>query len=135
MPSLDPVRRGKASVTPTSWHCLTILGPILALARPAGEALAQGPERGVSVVEKRVALVIGNGAYATAPLRNPVNDARAMAQTLRGLGFDVIARENLGQIEMRRAMLEFGRRLLDGGVGLFYYRGGEVGVRCARRAP
>ena len=36
----------------------------------------------------RVALVIGNGDYRTAPLKNPVNDARAMASALRGLGFD-----------------------------------------------
>src|SRR6266487_3790126 len=42
--------------------------------------------------ERRVALVIGNSAYTNSPLRNPVNDARAMARTLKGLGFDVIAR-------------------------------------------
>jgi len=40
--------------------------------------------------EQRIALVIGNGDYKTAPLRNPPNDARLMARTLRGLGFDVI---------------------------------------------
>ena len=34
--------------------------------------------------ERRVALVIGNAAYDMAPLRNPVNDARAMAARLRG---------------------------------------------------
>ena len=33
--------------------------------------------------ERRVALVIGNAAYDSASLRNPVNDARAMAATLR----------------------------------------------------
>jgi Caspase domain len=41
--------------------------------------------------ERRVALVIGNAAYDMAPLRNPVNDARAMAATLRTLGFAVTA--------------------------------------------
>lgn len=38
---------------------------------------------------KRVALVIGNGAYRDAPLRNPVNDASDMAKALKKLGFSV----------------------------------------------
>jgi len=82
-------------------------------------AFAQTP----STAEKRVALVIGNGAYASSPLRNPVNDARAMATTLRGLGFDVLAREDVTDKEMRRAILEFGDRLKGGGVGLFFFAG------------
>ena len=73
--------------------------------------------------ERRLALVIGNGAYASTPLKNPVNDARAMAQALRGLGFDVIAHENASYKDMRRAVIEFGDRLQGGGVGLFYYAG------------
>jgi formylglycine-generating enzyme required for sulfatase activity len=73
--------------------------------------------------EKRVALVIGNSAYPTSPLRNPVNDARAMARTLRGIGFEVLAHENLSQKEMRRAIIEFGDRLGGGGGGLFYFAG------------
>lgn len=73
--------------------------------------------------EKRVALVIGNGAYATSPLKNPVNDARAMAQALKSLGFDVIARENVGEKDMRRAIFDFGDKLQGGGVGLFFYAG------------
>ena len=39
---------------------------------------------------KRIALVIGNGSYKDAPLKNPVNDARAMAEALKGQGFEVI---------------------------------------------
>ncbi|HEX3145642.1 MAG TPA: caspase family protein, partial [Pyrinomonadaceae bacterium] len=38
---------------------------------------------------RRIALVIGNGAYATAPpLKNPPNDARDIAAALKTLGFD-----------------------------------------------
>ena len=37
----------------------------------------------------RSALVIGNADYDSRPLRNPVNDARAMSRTLRELGFSV----------------------------------------------
>jgi len=40
--------------------------------------------------EQRMALVIGNGDYANAPLRNPPNDAVAMAAALRACGFNVI---------------------------------------------
>src|SRR6266568_7302341 len=81
--------------------------------------------------ESRVALVIGNGAYANSPLRNPVNDARAMARTLKGLGFDVIARENVAEKEMRRAIFEFGDKLKGGGVGVFFFAG--HGIQLAGR--
>ena len=47
--------------------------------------------------EKRVALVIGNGAYASAPLKNPANDARDMGAALRALGFEVIEKTNASQ--------------------------------------
>ena len=74
--------------------------------------------------ERRVALVIGNGAYADSPLKNPVNDSREMTQALRNLGFDVIERNNADQKTMRRAIIEFGDRLRShGGVGLFYFSG------------
>ena len=38
--------------------------------------------------ETRVALVIGNASYEREPLRNPVNDARAVSKKLRSLGFE-----------------------------------------------
>ncbi len=74
--------------------------------------------------ESRVALVIGNAAYAgDAALRNPVNDARAMKRVLEASGFEVIARENAGRREMSRAVHEFRSRLRPGGVAVFYYSG------------
>ncbi len=42
---------------------------------------------------KRLALVIGNAAYTVGALKNPVNDARAVAQALREMDYDVIYRE------------------------------------------
>jgi uncharacterized caspase-like protein len=68
-------------------------------------------------------LVIGNGAYAEGRLSNPVNDARAVARTLRAVGFEVLSHENLDFIGMRRAVAEFGEQMGEGGVGLFYYSG------------
>lgn len=73
---------------------------------------------------ERVALVIGNGAYeSTAPLRNPVNDARDLGSALEQLGFEVIRAENQSLNEMKRAVREFGTRLASGAVGLFFFAG------------
>jgi uncharacterized caspase-like protein len=79
--------------------------------------------------EPRTALVIGNSAYPDTPLRNPVNDVRAIAKSLRELGFTVLAYENASKKTMETAVIEFGRRLADGGVGLFYYAGHGLQVR------
>ncbi len=95
----------------------------------------QGPSRDITVEgmrsERRVASVIGNGAYPTTRLRNPVNDARAIARTLREVGFEVLAHENLNQKEIRRAIIEFGNRLAEGGIGLIYFAG--HGLQVASR--
>jgi uncharacterized caspase-like protein len=65
-----------------------------------------------AAAENKVALVSGNAAYGgTNELRNPVNDARAMANALQALSFDVIERENAGQREMNRAIAQFGMKL------------------------
>jgi formylglycine-generating enzyme required for sulfatase activity len=72
---------------------------------------------------KRVALVIGNKAYADSPLNNPVNDAEKMAETLRDLGFDVEPKTNLDQKGMKAAIRQFGDSLDSGSVGLFYFSG------------
>ena len=89
----------------------------------AGAALA---------VEQRIALIIGNSAYATAPLANPVNDARLMSRVLREHGFDVIERLDVGQNDMKRAVKDFGNRLKAAqgeAIGLFYYAGHGLQVR------
>jgi hypothetical protein len=79
--------------------------------------------------ERRVALVIGNAAYDMGPLRNPVNDARAMAATLRTLGFEVTALENAALTDMKRAIDDFGDSLRSGGgVGLFYFSGHGIQI-------
>ena len=56
-------------------------------ARPRLRSRAAQARRPAETV-RRVALVIGNGAYAhVRPLPNPTNDARAMAKSLRDIGF------------------------------------------------
>ena len=78
---------------------------------------------------KRVALVIGNGKYPGAPLRNPVNDARDIAAALKKLGFEVIERFDVPQKEMNRAITQFGARLSGDTAALFYYAGHGIQVR------
>lgn len=79
--------------------------------------------------DAQVALVIGNASYATAPLRNPVNDARAIAKTLRGLGFEVVQAENLGFAALIEALRAFTTRSRNSRVRLFYFAGHAVQVK------
>src|ERR1700759_758240 len=74
--------------------------------------------------EKRVALVIGNGAYKNAPkLPNPPNDASDVAASLAKSGFDVIVETDLDQIGMQDASIRFAREARTADVALFYYSG------------
>ena len=77
----------------------------------------------------RLALVIGNGTYASDALINPPNDAADMAALLRRSGFEVIQRENASLKEMHRALREFGDRLSRETLGLFFFAGHGVQVR------
>lgn len=79
--------------------------------------------------EHRVALVIGNAKYPSNALRNPVNDARAMARTLRGLGFDVIERTDVSQKDFNRSITQFRSKIGPDSVALFYYAGHGMQVR------
>jgi len=76
--------------------------------------------------EARVALVIGNGAYSSGSLRNPARDARAVAAALEARGFRVSLVLDAGKQEMEEAIIDFGRALENGGVGLFYFAGHGV---------
>lgn len=79
--------------------------------------------------ETRLALVIGNSSYAKTPLANPRNDAALIATALEGAGFDVTRLIDADQALMKRAILDFGRRLRSAdSVGLFYYAGHGVQI-------
>lgn len=73
--------------------------------------------------DRRIALVIGNAAYKSTALRNPVNDANLMERTLKQLGFKVIKTTNAGKNQMRNAIDDFKLQLVDYDVALFYYAG------------
>ncbi len=77
----------------------------------------------------RTALVIGNSDYQFSPLKNPVNDAKAMAASLEQLGFNVTLQLNVDQEQMESAIDDFSRQLIGGNqVALFYYAGHGVQV-------
>jgi len=79
--------------------------------------------------DDRVALVIGNDAYPTEPLKNAVNDARAVARTLTDLGFKVVVKTNADIATMRGAAVEFAK-ILDGATAaVFYYAGHGIQYR------
>ena len=78
---------------------------------------------GPSLAAERVALVIGNTAYHDSPLRNPINDARAMNLALTHLGFDVVLLTDGDQRAMQRAIGQFGRKLRGAKEALIYYSG------------
>lgn len=81
-----------------------------------------------SETERRTALVIGNSAYSSGPLKNPVNDAADIAAMLKKLGFTVTLKKDAKLQDMDEAIEAFGNNLKRGGVGLFYYAGHGVQV-------
>jgi hypothetical protein len=73
---------------------------------------------------RRYALVIGNSAYAHAPaLPNGVNDATAIARSLRNERFEVLLKLDVTLDTLEDAVEEFSRKLQPGDVSLFYYAG------------
>ena len=77
------------------------------------------------MAERRVALVIGNSAYKSAPrLSNPVNDAALVGGMFKTAGFDnVDVRLDLNAADMRRSLREFAGRTRDAEVAVIYYAG------------
>ena len=72
----------------------------------------------------RTALVIGNSRYKEAPLKNPANDAAAIGDNLRKMGFAVTAQLDTGKAAMENAIRSYGEQLAKSkGVGLFYFAG------------
>lgn len=89
-------------------------------------------QRGIDLIPKsgrnqseqpRYALVIGNSNYKTAPLKNPVNDARDIAKLLQKKKFHVTLLIDATRKEMGKEISMFGNRLKGSGAGLFYFAG------------
>lgn len=79
---------------------------------------------GWGAADTRVALVIGNSAYQhSTPLANPANDARAVADKLTAIGFDVMLREDLGGQQFRIALGQFTEKALRADLAVVFYAG------------
>jgi len=82
--------------------------------------------------DKRVAFVVGNGAYKNVPqLPNPAGDAKAMAKLLRNVGFEVVEGTNLTRDKMTEKLLDFGKKAEGADVALFFYAGHGIAVNGA----
>ncbi|WP_315764177.1 MULTISPECIES: caspase family protein [unclassified Bradyrhizobium] len=100
-------------------RCLTIGLSLLCMVLTAEAAKA----------DRRVAFVVGNGAYTNvAPLPNPPVDAKAMAATLRNVGFDVVEGTNLTRDKMTEKLLDFGRKAQGADIAVFYYAGHGIAI-------
>ncbi|WP_448043579.1 caspase family protein [Bradyrhizobium liaoningense] len=98
---------------------LTLLTSLVCMALSIGAAKA----------DRRVAFVVGNGSYKNvAQLPNPPIDAKAMAATLRNVGFEVIEGSNLSRDQMTEKLLDFGRKAQGSDIALFYYAGHGIAV-------
>ena len=87
------------------------------------------PADSAVVVQRRLALVVGNQTYRTNPLTNPRNDAAAVAAALRRLGFDdVTEKYDLTRRQLDDVTREFAERVRAGDLALFYYSGHGVQV-------
>ncbi len=107
-------------------YCISIIFAVLISTNYANA------ERGISLQAKRknyrAALIIGNSNYKDSPLKNSANDARDMTSILKGVGFDVTIKINASQREMENAVRQFGKKIRQGGAGLFYYAGHGIQV-------
>ena len=83
---------------------------------------------------ERYALVIGNAKYpdAEAPLKEPINDARDIAEELKRDGFNVDIGENLTSEQMRRAFERLYGKIKPGSVALIFFSG--FGVQSSRQS-
>ncbi len=77
---------------------------------------------------QKVALVIGNNTYLPeiGALPNPVNDAVAIDQKLKKMGFDTILLKNGTKSQMLDALDDFKEKLQSGSTAIFYYAGHGV---------
>ena len=79
--------------------------------------------------EKRVALVIGNGAYQhVSGLPNPAQDAADMAAALRGIGFEVTDIKDAGKDAFEDALSDFSEAASGAEFAIVFFAGHGIEV-------
>jgi uncharacterized caspase-like protein len=104
--------------------------------RSLDAAKAIGTEQTGSIgrTANQVALVIGNGHYpdASAPLSQPINDARGLTAALRAKGFDVDVVEDATKDDMARAIARLKSKIKQDTVVMLFF--GGYGVQVGRES-
>jgi hypothetical protein len=100
----------------------------------AAKAIATEQDNPATPRTSRIALVIGNGHYpdASAPLEQPINDARALTASLRRDGFDVDVVEDASKDDMNRAVARLKSRIRPDSVVMLFF--GGYGVQAGRES-
>jgi uncharacterized caspase-like protein len=106
-------------------------------ARQAVFNISYGSDKDVTgsvASSSRIALVIGNGRYpdASAPLTQPINDARALTTALRDDGFEVEVVEDGTKEDMRRAIDRLKAKVHRDTVVMLFYSG--YGIQAGRES-
>jgi uncharacterized caspase-like protein len=101
---------GKQAMRGTHKVFICFLLPILLVAAALAPVRAQQQE-------KRIALVVGNGAYSKSPLATTANDAGLIAQTLQAAGFDVVGARDLDGDTLRKSLRDFIQKAQASGPG------------------
>ena len=76
----------------------------------------------------RVVWVIGNNDYEEAPLKNPVNDADAVASKFSAMGYDVVKTKNATSVEMRKDLYKFAHKARASKIAVVFYAGHAIQV-------
>ena len=127
--SCKPVIEHGCRWTARAWvRLLTVAAVVWAFGVAGIDAQERSTEVGVvsrSLEDaRRVALVVGNARYTYAEsLKNPENDARAVANALEDLDFEVTLVIDASLENMDVEIAQFGRTLDSGTVALYYYAG------------
>jgi uncharacterized caspase-like protein len=100
----------------------------------AAKAIATAQDNPATPRTSRIALVIGNGHYpdASAPLEQPINDARALTASLRRDGFEVDVVEDASKDDMNRAVARLKSRIRPDSVVMLFF--GGYGVQAGRES-
>jgi len=100
----------------------------------AAKAIGTEQTGSIGASASRVALVIGNGHYpdASAPLSQPINDARGLTAALRAKGFDVDVVEDATKDDMARAIIRLKAKIKQDTVAMLFF--GGYGVQVGRES-
>jgi uncharacterized caspase-like protein len=100
----------------------------------AAKAIATEESSDTARRGSRIALVIGNGHYpdATAPLEQPINDARALTASLHRNGFDVDVVEDATRDDIARAVARLKSKIRPDSVVMLFF--GGYGIQVGRES-